>query len=105
MDDSVIVRMYWDRNEEALSATAKKYGSYCFSIAKNIIGNNDDAVYTFASTDYVIKNGGSGMGLFLADHPVLNDSFAPDYSALIDFLAAHEDLSAYYQPEGRITVK
>ena len=64
-----------------------------------------DAVYTFASTDYVIKNGGSGMGLFLADHPVLNDSFAPDYSALIDFLAAHEDLSAYYQPEGRITVK
>lgn len=43
MEDSVIVRMYWDRNEEALSATAKKYGSYCLSIAKNIVGNNEDA--------------------------------------------------------------
>ncbi len=43
MDDSVIVQMYWDRNEEALSETAKKYGSYCFSIAKNIVGNNEDA--------------------------------------------------------------
>lgn len=43
MDDNVIVQMYWDRNEEALSATAKKYGSYCFSIAKNIVGNNEDA--------------------------------------------------------------
>lgn len=43
MDDNEIVQMYWDRNEEALSATAKKYGSYCFSIAKNIVGNNEDA--------------------------------------------------------------
>ena len=43
MDDSVIVQMYWNRNEEALSATAKKYGLYCFSIAENILGNNEDA--------------------------------------------------------------
>jgi len=43
MEDNEIVQMYWDRNEEALSATAKKYGSYCFSIAKNIVGNNEDA--------------------------------------------------------------
>ena len=43
MDDATIVRLYWDRNEQAIPATADKYGSYCTSIAKNILGNREDA--------------------------------------------------------------
>lgn len=43
MDDAKIVRLYWDRDEQAISATAEKYGSYCASIAKNILGNREDA--------------------------------------------------------------
>jgi len=43
MDDSKIVQLYWDRDEQAISATADKYGSYCISIAKNILGNTEDA--------------------------------------------------------------
>lgn len=43
MDDANIVRLFWDRDERAISATADKYGSYCTSIAKNILGNNEDA--------------------------------------------------------------
>ncbi|MBE6541007.1 MAG: sigma-70 family RNA polymerase sigma factor [Ruminococcaceae bacterium] len=43
MDDVKIVRLYWDRNEDAIPATAEKYGSYCTSIAKNILGNEEDA--------------------------------------------------------------
>lgn len=43
MDDAKIVQLYWDRNEQAISATADKYGSYCTSIAKNILGNSEDA--------------------------------------------------------------
>jgi RNA polymerase sigma-70 factor (ECF subfamily) len=43
MEDAKIVQLYWDRNEEAISATAQKYGSYCTSIAKNILGNHEDA--------------------------------------------------------------
>lgn len=43
MDDANIVQLYWDRNEQAIPATAGKYGSYCTSIAKNILGNNEDA--------------------------------------------------------------
>ena len=43
MDDAEIVRLYWDRNEQALDATADKYGSYCTAIAKNILGNQEDA--------------------------------------------------------------
>ena len=43
MDDAKIVQLYWDRNEQAIPATADKYGNYCASIAKNILGNHEDA--------------------------------------------------------------
>ena len=43
MEDSKIIQLYWDRNEQAISATSEKYGSYCTSIAKNILGNNETA--------------------------------------------------------------
>ena len=43
MDDARIVQLYWDRNEQAIPATAKKYGNYCTSIAQNILGNHEDA--------------------------------------------------------------
>ena len=39
MDDAQIVQLYWDRNEQAIHATSDKYGNYCTSIAKNILGN------------------------------------------------------------------
>lgn len=43
MDDAKIVQLYWDRNEEAIPVTANKYGNYCTSIARNILGNYEDA--------------------------------------------------------------
>ena len=43
MDDAKIVQMYFDRDEQAIPATADKYGNYCTSIAKNILGNHEDA--------------------------------------------------------------
>ena len=43
MDDSKIVQLYWDRNELAIPATSEKYGNYCASIARNILGNQEDA--------------------------------------------------------------
>ena len=43
MDDAKIVQLYWDRDERAIPATASKYGNYCISIAKNILGNCEDA--------------------------------------------------------------
>ena len=43
MEDAAIVQLYWDRDQKAISETATKYGSYCTSIAKNILGNNEDA--------------------------------------------------------------
>lgn len=43
MDDKSIVQLYWDRDEQAISATSEKYGNYCTTIARNILGNNEDA--------------------------------------------------------------
>ena len=43
MDDAKIVQLYWDRSEQAIPATADKYGSYCTSIARNILGSPGDA--------------------------------------------------------------
>ncbi len=43
MDDQKIVQLYWDRNEQAIPETSMKYDAYCTSIAKNILGNSEDA--------------------------------------------------------------
>ncbi len=43
MDDIKIVQLYWDRDEQAIPVTSEKYGNYCNSIAKNILGNCEDA--------------------------------------------------------------
>jgi len=43
MDDTQIVELYWARKESAIEETEEKYGSYCHSIALNILHNPDDA--------------------------------------------------------------
>lgn len=43
MDDSMIIEMYWNRNENAIEETNKKYGSYCFAIANNILNSKEDS--------------------------------------------------------------
>ena len=43
MDDEKIVQLYWNRDEQAIPATSEKYGAYCASIARNILGNPEDA--------------------------------------------------------------
>lgn len=43
MEDSQIVSLYWERNEQALAETAAKYGNYCFCIAYSILSSREDA--------------------------------------------------------------
>ena len=43
MEDHAIIELYWERSEEAISKTAAKYGGYCYTIAYNILSNNEDA--------------------------------------------------------------
>lgn len=43
MEDAQIVELYWQKNADAIKETARKYGSYCFAIADNILHNREDA--------------------------------------------------------------
>ena len=43
MEDSQIIALYWDRSEKAIAETARKYGKYCLTIARNILNNDEDA--------------------------------------------------------------
>ena len=50
MDDELIVRLYWDRSESAISETDRKYGAYCNSIAYGILQNKEDAEESVSDT-------------------------------------------------------
>ena len=42
MEDEKIVAMYWDRDEQAIAESKKKYGSYCRTVAHNILFDPED---------------------------------------------------------------
>lgn len=43
MKDEEIITLYWERDEKAITASAERYGSYCYSISYNILHNTQDA--------------------------------------------------------------
>lgn len=43
MEDSQIIELYWQKNTDAISESANKYGAYCFTIADNILHNTEDS--------------------------------------------------------------
>ena len=43
MEDSQIIALYWQRSENAIHETQNKYGSYCYSIANNILNSPEDS--------------------------------------------------------------
>ena len=43
MEDQGIIALFFDRSEQAIEETDKKYGGYCYSIAYNILFNREDS--------------------------------------------------------------
>ena len=43
MEDSAIIELFFERSEDAIKETENKYGSYCRSVAYNILNNKQDA--------------------------------------------------------------
>ena len=43
MEDLLIIQLYENRDEQAVTETGKKYGNYCFTISNNIVKNEADA--------------------------------------------------------------
>lgn len=50
MEDQEIIDLYWNRSEIAISETASQYGGYCYSIAFNILKNNEDSEESVSDT-------------------------------------------------------
>lgn len=42
MEDEAIITLYWQRSEEAIVQTDRKYGRYCRCVAFHILENDDD---------------------------------------------------------------
>lgn len=43
MEDLGIVELFFDRSEQAIVETDKKYGGYCYAIAYNILSSREDS--------------------------------------------------------------
>lgn len=50
MDDTSIIKLFFDRNEQAIQETDRKYGGYCYSIAYNILANQEDSEESVSDT-------------------------------------------------------
>lgn len=43
MEDQKIVDLFWQKNENAISEVGIKYTNYCYTIAWNVLSNNEDS--------------------------------------------------------------
>lgn len=43
MEDEKILDLYWERSQDAIRETAKKYGAYCHKVAFNILRSQEDS--------------------------------------------------------------
>ena len=43
MEDTGIIELYFERDETAIAETDKKYGSYCYTVAWNILFDHEDS--------------------------------------------------------------
>ena len=43
VEDHRIIELYWQKNEDAIKETDRKYGTYCFAIANNILRSTEDS--------------------------------------------------------------
>ena len=50
MEDSRILELYWQRDEQAIRETKDAYGGYCFSVANAVLENAWDAEEVVAET-------------------------------------------------------
>ena len=55
MDDVFIVEMFWQRDENAINETEKKYSRYLYKIAYNILADPEDCEESVNDT-YLFKN-------------------------------------------------
>ena len=43
MEDQRIIDLYWQRDEQAIRQSDKKYGRYCYTVAYSVLGSHEDS--------------------------------------------------------------
>ena len=56
MEDQGIVDLFFDRSEQAIVETDKKYGGYCYTIAYNILASREDSEESVSDTYFSAWN-------------------------------------------------
>lgn len=56
MNDAQIIDLYFARSEMAIQETDRKYGSYCYTIAYNILANREDSEESVSDTYFSAWN-------------------------------------------------
>ena len=56
MEDQGIVALFFDRSEQAIVEMDKKYGSYCYTIAYNILASREDSEESVSDTYFSAWN-------------------------------------------------
>ena len=56
MEDVEIIELYFDRNEAAITETAEKYDNYCYTIAFNVLSDEEDSKETVNDTYFETWN-------------------------------------------------
>ena len=56
MEDQGIVELFFDRSEQAIVETDKKYGGYCYTIAYNILASREDSEESVSDTYFSAWN-------------------------------------------------
>ena len=56
MEDSAIIALYFDRDENAIRETDKKYGAFCRKVAFNILSVNEDTEECVSDTYLKVWN-------------------------------------------------
>lgn len=56
MEDQEIIELYWNRDEEAIRATDRQYGSWCRAIANRILNIREETEECVADTYFSVWN-------------------------------------------------
>lgn len=56
MEDNVILDLYFSRDEQAITETDRKYGSYCYHVANRILNSKEDSEETVSDTYWQVWN-------------------------------------------------
>ena len=56
MTDAEIIALYWQRSERAIDESDRAYGSYCNTVAYNVLGTREDALESVNDTWFAAWN-------------------------------------------------